>query len=61
MARSVAHLQQAAPLWPPEEARCSYHYYTFGWLAGELCRRLDGGARATRAFCHVPSPFPVIW
>lgn len=29
------------PFWPPEE-RLVYHALTFGWICGELIRRLDG-------------------
>ena len=36
----VEHLAQAKPLWKCGE-KVSYHYYTFGWLVGELLRRLD--------------------
>eukprot|EP01052_Picozoa_sp_SAG31_P011393 SAG31_NODE_643_length_13291_cov_6.294042_2_plen_508_part_00 len=36
----VRHLEQTPPVTAPGE-QVSYHYYTFGWLVGELCRRLD--------------------
>lgn len=30
-----------APLWPPG-ARSGYHAWTFGWIVGEIIRRVDG-------------------
>jgi len=39
--RSCAALAAMAPLWPPGEA-CSYHAITFGFLLGEIARRVDG-------------------
>jgi len=39
--RSVAALERLAPLWPPGAA-AMYHFVTFGTLAGELIRRVDG-------------------
>ena len=37
----VAKLERQAPAWPPGEAT-SYHAMTYGWLAGEIVRRVDG-------------------
>ncbi|MDQ0464858.1 CubicO group peptidase (beta-lactamase class C family) [Caulobacter ginsengisoli] len=37
----VGKLERQAPLWPPGEAS-SYHAMTYGWLAGELIRRVTG-------------------
>ncbi|HEY5663396.1 MAG TPA: serine hydrolase domain-containing protein [Ilumatobacter sp.] len=37
----VESLQQQAPIWPPGTAH-GYHALTYGWLAGELVRRVDG-------------------
>ena len=37
----VKHIETCQPVWPPEDERTAYHYFTFGWLAGELMRRLD--------------------
>jgi CubicO group peptidase (beta-lactamase class C family) len=37
----VAKLEHQTPAWPPGTAT-SYHAMTFGWLAGELVRRVDG-------------------
>lgn len=34
-------LAEMAPMWPPGE-RCAYHALTYGHLAGELVRRVDG-------------------
>jgi CubicO group peptidase (beta-lactamase class C family) len=39
--RSVRELEVMAPLWPPGTA-VMYHFITFGTLAGELIRRIDG-------------------
>jgi CubicO group peptidase (beta-lactamase class C family) len=39
--RSVAGLETMTPLWPPGEGAL-YHAVTFGTLAGELVRRVDG-------------------
>jgi CubicO group peptidase (beta-lactamase class C family) len=39
----VGKLERQAPAWPPGEAT-SYHSMTFGWLAGEIVRRVDGRA-----------------
>lgn len=37
----VARLERQAPLWAPGEAS-SYHAMTYGWLAGEIVRRVTG-------------------
>ena len=37
----VAKLARQAPAWPPGTAS-SYHAMTFGWLAGEIIRRVSG-------------------
>jgi aarF domain-containing kinase len=37
----VKHIETCQPIWPPEDERTAYHYFTFGWLVGELMRRLD--------------------
>jgi CubicO group peptidase (beta-lactamase class C family) len=37
----AALLAQQTPRWPPGEQLC-YHALTFGWLCGELIRRIDG-------------------
>lgn len=36
-------LAAAAPLWPPGE-RQAYHAFTFGWLVGEVIRRVSGAS-----------------
>jgi CubicO group peptidase (beta-lactamase class C family) len=38
-----------APLWPPG-TQTGYHAWTFGWILGELVRRVDG--RPIAAFAH---------
>ena len=45
--RITERLASQAPFWPPGE-QTSYHAITFGFLAGELIRRIDG--RTTRTF-----------
>lgn len=37
----VEALQDQAPMWPPGTTH-GYHAITYGWLAGELVRRVDG-------------------
>jgi len=39
--RVVNALAAMAPLWPPG-SRCVYHPLTYGFLSGELIRRIDG-------------------
>jgi CubicO group peptidase (beta-lactamase class C family) len=39
--RTAASLAGQRPLWPPGQGY-SYHAVTFGWLAGELIRRVTG-------------------
>ena len=43
MCRRIADL---APLWPPGTAT-GYHAMTYGWIVGELARRVDGRPFAT--------------
>ncbi|CAF1197938.1 unnamed protein product [Rotaria sordida] len=42
-------LEQMAPLWPPGSAH-GYHALTYGWLAGELIRRVDPKKRSLGQF-----------
>ena len=52
-AACVAKLERQAPAWEPGTAS-SYHAMTFGWLAGELVRRVSGvspGAYLAREIC----------
>jgi aarF domain-containing kinase len=35
----VKHMETCEPIWPPTDERSAYHYFTFGWLAGEVIRR----------------------
>lgn len=37
----VSHLERQAPFWQPG-TRVGYHGLTFGWLVGELVRRISG-------------------
>ena len=45
--RMAARLAVEPPMWPAGE-RLAYHALTFGWLCGELLRRIDG--RSVGAF-----------
>jgi CubicO group peptidase (beta-lactamase class C family) len=52
--RMAARLADAPPFWPAGE-RLAYHALTFGWLCGELLRRIDGrtvGAFFADEFAH---------
>lgn len=37
----IGALERQAPMWPPGEAM-GYHAITYGWLVGEVIRRIDG-------------------
>jgi CubicO group peptidase (beta-lactamase class C family) len=37
----VAAIEAQAPLWPPDTGH-AYHTHTYGWLVGELVRRITG-------------------
>jgi CubicO group peptidase (beta-lactamase class C family) len=39
--RSVRHLEQARPRWPPGQVP-AYHYLSYGFILGELVRRVSG-------------------
>jgi CubicO group peptidase (beta-lactamase class C family) len=45
----VQSLEQQRPLWSPGSAH-SYHALTYGWLAGELIRRVDPKKRTVGQF-----------
>jgi CubicO group peptidase (beta-lactamase class C family) len=45
----VSSLEQQRPLWIPGTAH-SYHALTYGWLAGELIRRVDPKKRSVGEF-----------
>jgi len=44
----VAAVAALEPLWAPGST-VGYHAYTYGWLAGEVLRRIDGGQRGADA------------
>ncbi|CAF1421119.1 unnamed protein product, partial [Rotaria sordida] len=44
-------LEDQSPSWPPGSAH-SYHPLTYGWLAGELVRRVDPKKRSFGQFIH---------
>ncbi|CAF3374426.1 unnamed protein product [Rotaria sp. Silwood2] len=45
----IKELEQKAPVWPPGSAH-GYHALTYGWLAGELVRRVDPKKRSLGQF-----------
>lgn len=51
----VRALEQQAPWWAPGTAH-GYHVNTFGFLTGELVRRLTGATLGTRLHTHVAGP-----
>ncbi|MEM1105243.1 MAG: serine hydrolase domain-containing protein [Pseudomonadota bacterium] len=51
----VALLEDAEPLWPPGQGS-GYHPLTWGYLAGELVRRLDGRSLGTLLRDEVTGP-----
>lgn len=51
----TAMVAQEEPFWPPGE-RQSYHALTFGWLVGELVRRIDGRSVGTFFADEVATP-----
>lgn len=52
-------LEQQAPSWPPGSAH-SYHALTYGWLAGELVRRVDPKKRSLGRFIQEEISDPII-
>src|SRR5205814_5993711 len=51
-----ARLAAQAPLWPPGTAS-GYHPITFGYLAGEIFRRVDGRTMGTALREDLAGPF----
>jgi len=51
----AARLADAAPFWEPG-TRLAYHALTFGWLCGELVRRVDGRSLGTFFAEEVAAP-----
>ena len=45
----IHKLEQGSPMWPPGTAH-GYHSLTYGWLAGELIRRVDPMNRTVGQF-----------
>lgn len=45
----IQTLERMSPLWPPGSAY-GYHAFTYGWLAGELIRRVDSKKRSFGQF-----------
>jgi CubicO group peptidase (beta-lactamase class C family) len=41
--RSVRHIERARPSWPPGQVP-AYHYISYGFILGELVRRVSGSA-----------------
>lgn len=48
---AIRTLEQRKPEWPPGTAH-GYHGLTYGWLAGELVRRVDPKKRTFGQFVH---------
>ncbi|CAF1478939.1 unnamed protein product [Rotaria sordida] len=51
-------LEQMAPSWSPGSAH-SYHAWTYGWLAGELIRRVDPKKRSLGQFIEEEISNPI--
>ncbi len=51
----IAALEEQAPVWEPGTAH-GYHALTYGWLAGELVRRVDGRSIGRYFADEVASP-----
>jgi len=51
-----ARLAAMAPMWPPGTA-CGYHPITFGYLAGEIFRRVEGRSMGTALREDLGEPF----
>ena len=59
--RSVAGLEGMAPLWAPGSA-AMYHFVTFGTLAGELIRRVDGRTAGRFVADEIAAPLGIdLW
>ncbi|CAF4492785.1 unnamed protein product [Rotaria sp. Silwood2] len=56
----IHSLEHQRPLWPPGTAH-SYHALTYGWLAGELIRRVDPKKRTVWQFIQdeIANPFQI--
>jgi CubicO group peptidase (beta-lactamase class C family) len=56
-----SRLAAMAPIWPPGTAS-GYHPITFGYLAGEIFRRVDGRAMGTALREDLAAPFSLdVW
>ncbi|CAF4067408.1 unnamed protein product [Rotaria sordida] len=51
-------LEQMTPLWSPGSAH-GYHAFTYGWLAGELIRRVDPKKRSLGQFIREEMSDPI--
>src|SRR5205814_453693 len=59
--RMAAALAASPPYWPPG-TRLAYHALTFGWLCGELVRRVDGRSVGTFFAEEVAAPLGLdVW
>ena len=57
----TSSLAAAAPEWPPGRGH-GYHALTYGWLAGELVRRVDGRSLGTFVADEIAKPLDVhLW
>ncbi|CAF0874330.1 unnamed protein product [Rotaria sp. Silwood1] len=55
----IEELEQKAPAWPPGSAH-GYHALTYGWLAGELVRRVDPKKRSLGQFIQEEISNPIM-
>lgn len=51
----IAAIEDQAPLWPPGTAH-AYHTHTYGWLVGEVIRRVTGERIGTVIQRHLAEP-----
>ena len=51
-------LEEMSPLWSPD-SKHGYHALTYGWLAGELVRRVDPKKRTLGQFIHEEIAIPL--
>jgi CubicO group peptidase (beta-lactamase class C family) len=59
--RMAERLAAEPPIWPPGE-RLAYHALTYGWLCGELVRRIDGRTVGTFFADEVARPLELeLW
>lgn len=55
----IEHLEKQEPVWPPGSGH-GYHALTYGWLAGELVRRVDPKKRSFGQFIQEEISNPIM-